>query len=189
MILIEFSLLGFVSAFSGALLSPTVDQLAREFNIPPHVATHTSVVYIAIGALAPLVLVPFANVYGHRLVTLSCTAVNVAANFAAAEVNSFSTLVVLRGFSGFGITLSVLSVAVIPNLFFAHQRGRATGFYLASLAAGSHAALIVGFFLVSSIMNNCLKSKKVGGYVTFRLGWRWALRIAGISLGEAIFLS
>jgi MFS family permease len=148
MILIEFSLLGFFSAFGGALLSPAVDQLAREFDIPPHIATRTSIIYIIIGALAPLFLVPLANAYGHRLVMLLCTAVNVAANLAAAEVNSFSTLVVLRGLCGFGVTLSVLSVAVIPNLFFAHQRGRATGFYLASLAAGSHAALIVGVFFL-----------------------------------------
>jgi hypothetical protein len=36
--------------------------------------------------------------------------------------------------------------------------------------------------------NDDLKSQKVGGYVAFRLGWRWALRIAGISLGEVSFL-
>ena len=140
LILGEICVLGMIAGLATGMLSPAVDQLAQEFGISPQVATYHSLAQGLVGAIIPLVVVPFANVYGHRLIFLVCTALTAIVSAASAQSTSFAMLIVLRGLTGLSLTNSVLGMGVIPCLFFVHQRGRMMGLYVLISFSGTHLA-------------------------------------------------
>jgi len=129
-----------IAGLATGMLSPAVDQLAQEFGISPQVATYHSLAQGLVGAIIPLVVVPFANVYGHRLIFLVCTALTAIVSAASAQSTSFAMLIVLRGLTGLSLANSVLGMGVIPCLFFVHQRGRMMGLYVLISFSGTHLA-------------------------------------------------
>ncbi|KAF5355110.1 hypothetical protein D9756_005552 [Leucocoprinus leucothites] len=162
--LLELSLLAFVSSFTGAIINPAVPELAHEFGISPHVATYQSTAYIGLSAVVSLILIPFANAYGHRMIFILASFLTAVFLIIAAESTSFGMLIIFRGLSAFHEVNIVLGVAAIPNIFFVDQRGRATGFYI----------------FVHQLLH---LSPVIGGYISFRLGWRWTLRFGAILQG------
>ncbi|KAF5350004.1 hypothetical protein D9756_009057 [Leucocoprinus leucothites] len=163
--LLELSLLAFMSSLTGSIINPAVPEIAREFRISPHVATYQATAYTGLTAVVALILIPFANTYGHRMIFILASFLTVVFSIIAAESTSFGMLITFRGLSAFHDVNIVLGIAVIPNIFFVGQRGRATGFYI----------FVHRLQHLSSI---------IGGYISFRLGWRWTLRFGAILQGK-----
>ncbi|KAJ3572699.1 hypothetical protein NP233_g2908 [Leucocoprinus birnbaumii] len=170
LILAETSLLGFITELAIDMINPTVDQLSQEFHISLQVATYHSLVVRVTGAVGPIVMLPLANIYGHRLMFLICTSLTVIACAVAAISKSFAMLIAIRGLIGISTTSQVLGVGIIPRLFFLHQRGRMMGLFLLVSFSGAHFAPIIG------------------GLVATGLGWRWTCWTGAIIAGCALLV-
>lgn len=133
------------------MIGPAVDQLSEEFHVSLSVATYQFAAFLIAVVLGSLVWIPVANAYGHRLVFLLCPALDVTFTIAAAKSNSFGMLLALRGLIGATVANIILGIAVVSNLFFVHQRGRAMGFYVVVAFNGAHAGPIVIFRVSGSL--------------------------------------
>lgn len=105
--------------------------------------------------MGPFIWIPLANVYGRRSVYLLTTAIGAASALGSGFVQNYSQLLGVRAVNGLFPVSLALGPATVADLFFYHQRGRATGTFTVFLTSGAHVA---GLF---------------GGPVGQFLGWRW----------------
>jgi MFS family permease len=148
-VLVELSLLGFMSGLAGNMTNPAVDQILHEFTVSPHVSTFQLTITAAGSALAGLIFISIANIYGHRLVFMTASSLTLAFSIAAAESTAFTALVAFRGLTSINWVNLILGVAALLNPFFAHQRGKVIGFYIVVAQNGSHFAPIVNLTTLS----------------------------------------
>ena len=144
-ILGQVSLLAALATLGVAVINPAVVPLAKEFNISPVLATYQTTVAIGTSSLGPLVLTPFANVYGRRPAYLVAILIGFASAVGSATAKSFGTLIVARIFTGLGPSAALgIGAGTVIDIFYGHQRGRAMGFFTLMSTNGSHLAPIVG---------------------------------------------
>jgi MFS family permease len=114
--------------------------------------------------------VPLANIYGRRPVLLATTLVLLLSTIWCGLANNYSSILAARFFQGVGgAAADTISPAIIGDVFFVHERGRAMACYTILLATGSLAGGISG------------------GYIAFRLGWAYLFWV-GASMSAAAFL-
>lgn len=80
--------------------------------------------------LSNIFWVPFANIFGRRVVLLAATLLMTLANMWCGLATSFSSLLAARVFSGCGAGPSdTVAPNMLGEVFFVHERGRAMVYY------------------------------------------------------------
>jgi MFS family permease len=117
----QVALLAGLGPFNTAVVNPNMVVLAKLYNISPVEAAYQSTVAILAQGLAPLIWVPFANVYGRRPVLLITALITVIGSWGSGYASTFPRLTVARLFSGLasGATMAI-GTAVVNDIWYMH---------------------------------------------------------------------
>ncbi|KJR89137.1 uncharacterized protein SPSK_06168 [Sporothrix schenckii 1099-18] len=135
---------------NSALLGPSVyiGIYAKEFDIPPGIASNIiSYANLAFG-FGSLILVPLYHKIGRRPVMLGSMVVYCAGLIACSQCTTYGSLMACRVLHGFGSGVcEALPVQLVNDIFFLHERGKRLGYYTVCLCLGSTGPMFAGFML------------------------------------------
>lgn len=112
-------------------IAPLGPMLAEEWHLgETAVAMLTGIAVLMLG-YANFVIVPCSNIFGRRITSIVCSTVAMASLIWAALAKSHASFIGSRVLNGFFTACNEsIMVQTIADVFFLHQRGVATGFYL-----------------------------------------------------------
>jgi len=121
----------FVSIMTPLAIAPMTPIFEHEFDKTiPQVNLLFGVAAITLG-YANFLIVPAANVFGRRPITIICGVICVLANVWQALVTSFPSFIGARVISGLGAAANEsIMPMIIADILFLHQRGRSMALYL-----------------------------------------------------------
>lgn len=164
-VLIQVSLLSSLGGINTAMINPAYVPMAKELHISTVRASYQTTICIVLAGVAPFLWVPLSNKYGRRPVLLGTTLLAFVSILGSAYVESYSQLIAARVFNGLFPAAFALGPAVVVDMFFVHQRGRAMGVFTVTTVNGSHIAPLLG------------------GPIGQFLGWRWCFKFGAICDG------
>ena len=127
------SILAFTSQLASALPNPAFNVIATALGISATKASYVTTVWILFGGVAPIFLVPFANVYGRRPLYVIGTLVAVVTDVGGASAKSYGGLMTARVFNGMASSIALgFGAASICDLFPQGERGLWIGIYTVS---------------------------------------------------------
>ncbi|KAJ5971190.1 uncharacterized protein N7479_001108 [Penicillium vulpinum] len=146
---LQISWLALLEPLASAVVNPTFLLMGENFDLS---VKDVSYVWLVSAGIGPLIVIPFANVYGRRPVYLLGNLLAVITTITAGYCNTWAGIMVTRAFNGFG-SGSVISMgaATICDLYFVHQRGVYLGIYTFALTSGAHVAPLLGGFIGQSL--------------------------------------
>lgn len=161
-VVLQVSWLAFLGPLSAAVANPAFVVIGKAFDISVVEASYSLTMYICFAGIGPLLISPFANLYGRRPVYLVSCIIAAATNIAAGYTSTWSGLMVTRAINGiFGGTPPAIGAATICDLYFMHERGFYMGIFTLFLTNGPHVAPLMGGFLAQYV------------------GWEWCYRVPG----------
>ena len=128
-VLIQVSLLSALGGINTAMINPSYVPMAKELHISSIRASYQTTICIALAGIAPFLWVPLSNKYGRRPVLLGTTLLAFVSILGSAYATSFNQLIAARVFNGLFPAAFALGPAVVVDMFFVHQRGRAMGVF------------------------------------------------------------
>jgi MFS family permease len=135
--------MAFLGPYNSALINPSLVLLSKQFHVSSKVAAYNTTTAIILGGVSPFIFAPLANYYGRRPVTLFAILLTIAGSIAAAKAPTFSALLGCRAISGFGFGgMMSVGTACVNDMFFLHERGKATGVYTIFITNGAHVAAL-----------------------------------------------
>lgn len=201
--------MAFLGPFNAALPNPSLVLLSKEFHVDPKMAAYSTTTGIILGGISPFILAPLTNYYGRRPITLLAILITIAGSVASGKAPTFSALLGTRALSGFGFGgMMSVGTACVNDMYFLHERGKATGVYTVFVTNGAHVAalskltpLVSATALQSSIsfvnfasgpVGHADLFSPVGGFLGQAEGWQWDYYLGAISAAfsfvVAIFL-
>ena len=170
LVVLQVSWLAFLGPMSAAVANPAFVPLSKAFDITIVEASYELTMYICFAGVGPILLTPFANVYGRRPLYLLANLVASMTNIAAGYSSTWGGLLATRAFNGIaGGTPPAIGAATICDLYFMHERGFYMGIFTLFLTNGPHVAPLMG------------------GFIAQYIGWEWCFRIPGfIQLGTFV---
>ncbi|CCF43117.1 major facilitator superfamily transporter [Colletotrichum higginsianum] len=172
-LLLTVSLYSFVGNFTSSGIAPALSLWFKEF--PHDVRPFSDLSYfIAVNVLflgaSNIWWVPLSNIFGRRPVLLVATLIMTVCTVWCAVSSSYSSVLAARLFQGIGAGASEsVAPALIGEVFFVDERGRAMAIYTVFLASGS---------LIGGI---------AGGYIGYDVGWAYIFWV-GVALSAACFV-
>lgn len=167
------SLYAFVSNFNSSVMAPGLQLWPKAFPHDPRPFSQlpyligTNVLFLG---LSNILWVPLSNALGRRPVLLAATLLCTFCTMWCALATSFDSLLAARIFQGMGGgAAETVSPALIGEIFFVDERGRAMAVYTIFLCAGS---------LVGGVS---------GGYLAYQHGWAYPYWVS-LALTGATFL-
>ncbi|KAI1611926.1 major facilitator superfamily domain-containing protein [Exophiala viscosa] len=157
------------SGIHGPILTPITLDLAAQWDKSVNdIAQLSSYLLLVIGACC-VIYGPLAIKYGKRIIYIVGTATLVAADIWAARATSYNSMMGARCLSGIGQgAYEALSLAMIPDLFFVHERGTRVTLFLLCLETG----VFLGV--------------PIGTQIVLNSGIEWCF--GGLAIGEAVIL-
>jgi MFS family permease len=158
-----FVLVSVVTNLSIAPLTPI--YMAEWGKSQMEVALLTGVCVLSLG-YANFVIVPCAESFGRRPITIICVLWCLGADIWQASAKSYGSFLGARIFTGFGAAANEsILVMVIADMFFLHERGKYMAFY---------------FFMY---FNGLFLGPIISGAVAQRTSWRWFFWACTIAQG------
>lgn len=162
-IVLLISTIAFMAQLGSALINPAFVLMSKDLHVTVEQASYCTTVFILFGGVLSMFMVPFANVYGRRLMYVIFIIIAAAGQFGSASAPTYGGVIAGRVFNGIGASVPLgLGPATICDLFTQGERGLFMGIYTVAVTNGPHVAPIAG------------------GYIAERLGWRWCFWIPGI---------
>ena len=161
-----------MAQLGAAILNPSFVLVAKELHVTVEQASYTTTIFILFSGFFPLLITPFANVYGRRPLYLIFTIIAIAGYAGSAAAPTWGGVIAGRVFSGIGGSIPLgIGAATICDLFVQGERGLPMGIYAWAVTNGPHVAPIAG------------------GYISQRYGWRWTIWIPAIIDGALVILA
>ena len=161
-----------MAQLGAAMLNPSFVTVAEDLNVTVEEASYTTTVYILFSGVFPLLITPFANVYGRRPLYLIFTVIALVGFIGSAAAPTWGGVIAGRCIAGIGASIPLgIGAATICDLFTQGERGLPMGIYAWAVTNGPHVAPIAG------------------GYTAQRYGWRWCIWIPAIVLGVLIIIA
>ncbi|KAK1845955.1 major facilitator superfamily transporter [Colletotrichum chrysophilum] len=158
-LLLTVGLYSFAGNFTSASIAPALQLWFKEFPTD-HRPFSDLTYFIAISTLflgaSNIWWVPLSNIIGRRPVLLASTVIMTVCTIWCAVATSYNSVLAARVFQAIGGGASeTVAPALIGEVFFVDERGRAMAIYTVFLAGGP---------LLGGI---------AGGYIGFQLGWTY----------------
>ena len=161
-----------MSQLGAAFMTPSFVVMADSLHVTVEQASYTTTVFILFSGVFPLLITPFANVYGRRPLYLIFTTIAVAGFIGSAAAPTWGGVIAGRVFSGIGSSVPLgIGAATVCDLFVQGERGLPMGIYAWATTNGPHIAPIAG------------------GYISQLYGWRWGIWIPAIIDGFLVILA
>lgn len=151
------SAIAFLQPLAEAALAPVEIQITNELQIKHAFQWMlvNSLILVGIG-LAPLILAPLSEVYGRKPILIGSTISFIIWNTACGATRTLGQLLVLRLFSGFGVSIGdTIAGGLLGDLWPEDTRGGAYAVFMIAPLLGTAIAPILGAFISEAI------------------GWRW----------------
>ena len=100
LVVFQVSWLAFLGPMSAAVPNPAFVPLSEAFDITIVQASYELTMYIAWAGVGPLLVVPFANLYGRRPVYLLGNLIGAITNIAAGYSPTWAGILATRAFNG-----------------------------------------------------------------------------------------
>lgn len=160
LVVIQVSWLSFLGPMSSAVANPAFVPLSKAFHLTVVQASYELTVYICFAGVGPLLVTPFANVYGRRPIYLLGNLIGGITNIAAGYSPTWTGVMVTRAINGIAAgSPGAIGAATICDLFCMHERGFYMGIFTFFLTNGPHVAPLMG------------------GFIAQYLSWNWCFRI------------
>lgn len=144
------SLFTFISPVSSSMIAPALQNIAREFNIPPtsgEVEIGMSVFVLAF-AIGPLFIGPLSELFGRRIVLQGCNLFYFVFNLACGFAQSNGQIIAFRFLSGLGGSAPLgVGGGVLGDLWMPQERGKAMALYSLMPLLGPAIGPIAGGFI------------------------------------------
>jgi hypothetical protein len=167
-----FSTLALSAILSGVhnpILGPITLELVAEFNTSLTAVAQLSSYMLLLIALVAYLDAALCHVYGKRAVFVVSMAVLMASDAWAAASSSYGSLLGARILSGAGqAAFEALSLSVVSDLYFVHQRGLRIGAFIVAFETGVYLSVPIDAQIIG------------------RSGWKMAF--AGLAISEAVVL-
>lgn len=158
--------MAFLGPYNAALINPSLVLLSKHFQVDSKTAAYSTTTGIILGGVSPFIFTPLTNYYGRRPITLIAILITIAGSIASGKAPTFHALLGTRALSGFGFGgMMSVGTACVNDLFFLHERGKATGVYTIFVTNGAHVAALSKFtppssFTASQISNPPLSIRR-----------------------------
>ncbi|KAE8382649.1 major facilitator superfamily domain-containing protein [Aspergillus bertholletiae] len=178
-VLLIMSLYAAIGNFTSGSIASVFPLYATPMAFNPPVSIgklgHLIAVNVLMMGAANILWVPLANTFGRRPITLFNILLLMLCSVWAARATSFGSLLAARFFMGVGVApADTIAPNVVGEIYFAHQRGKAMGFYTVFICIGP----VVGGI--------------AGGYIGGKLGLAWIhwvnVILSGILLVACLFV-
>lgn len=141
----------FLGALDQTIVATALPTIGRHFHNVEDLAWVVTA-YLLTGTAATPLLGKLSDMYGRRVVMLSAVAIFVVGSVACALAPDMMTLILARGFQGFGGgALIALSQTVIADIVSPRERGRYQGYIAAVFALSSVGGPVLGGILTEYI--------------------------------------
>ncbi|KAI5861913.1 MFS general substrate transporter [Durotheca rogersii] len=143
------SAFAFLQPLSETMLAPARDQITSALHVsqPYEWLLVNSLILIGVG-LAPLLLAPLSEVYGHKPVLVTGSAVFVVWNTGCGAATTLGQMLAFRLLSGFGACVAdALAGGFMSDLWAAEERGRTFALFMAAPLLGPALGPICGAFI------------------------------------------
>ncbi|RFU30522.1 hypothetical protein B7463_g5829, partial [Scytalidium lignicola] len=155
-VLFQVSMLSMLSPFTQAFINSAYGELSKAMGITIQEASYSLTVAIITSGVFPLIWSPLSNIYGRRPIFVFVSILGIIGHAASGAAKTWGGILVARAFMGIGTSAgSGIGFAVVADMYFMHERGRYTGYYVLFLQNGAHLAALIG------------------GFVARAWGWRW----------------
>ncbi len=135
--------MAFLGPYNSALINPSLVLLSKHFRVSSKIAAYNTTTAIILAGVSPFLFAPLTNYYGRRPITLLAILITVAGTVASAKAPTFGALLGTRAISGFGFGgMMAVGTACVNDVFFLHERGKATGVYSIFITNGAHVAAL-----------------------------------------------
>lgn len=129
-VLVQFAFT-FIAVEAALSVAPMFGLLAAEFHLNQTQLNLLSGACILGQAFANFLIVPYSNIFGRRQASLTFAALIILTEIWEALATSYHSLLAARAINGLVTAISeTVMVQVVNDVFFVHERGFWTGFYL-----------------------------------------------------------
>ncbi|KAL2404696.1 Polyamine transporter 4 [Exophiala dermatitidis] len=142
--------------FGASVITPSIPEIARHFDVSITAAIVTLTVYVIGLAFGPVISAPLSETYGRRGAYLVFFPSSLFFTLGAGFAKNFGTLVVCRFFAGLlGSGCLAVGAGSNSDIFSPYQR-----------------AVSGVLFVMTPFLGPAL-GPAIGGYVAMKKGWRW----------------
>ncbi|KAL2395954.1 MFS-type transporter penM [Exophiala dermatitidis] len=150
------ALMAILTPLASSMFTPGIAQIAQDLRTDEQSVIATTTGFVIMSGFGPLVLAPFSETFGRRVLYIWCFAVFTVLQIGAAVSPNVGTLIGLRAVSGF-----------FGSVGLANGGGTISDMYEPSQRAG-----VFGWYLLGPLLGPTL-GPLFGGVIVSRLGWRW----------------
>ncbi|HEY8808218.1 MAG TPA: MFS transporter [Candidatus Limnocylindria bacterium] len=162
-LLLTLGFLAFAAVYNGLVMSPVLEQMAREFGITTGTAGLVVAAYGAPGIAVALVAGPYSDRIGRKPFLVVGPLVMGIATLAAAAAPTFGLIIAARIASGIGASVLFPNInATIADIFPFRERGRAI-------------ATAIGMNTMASVVG-----VPIAGIVAEATSWRVSVALVGV---------
>ncbi|KAH6623318.1 major facilitator superfamily domain-containing protein [Chaetomium tenue] len=166
------SLGGFVTLMSGSMIAPALPALGRDMGMTASEAESALSIFILAFAVGPLLLAPFAEVYGRKPVWIVSGFIYSGWSVVSGFSHNKPTLVASRFLAGIGGSVDfVIALPITSDIWPPEQRGQSF-------------ALVNAIPLLAPALGPLL-----GGAIADTIGWRWIFWVAAIFCSALMLLA
>jgi len=158
-----------LSGVHNPILGPITLNLVAEFDRSLNAIAQLSSYMLLLIALVAYIDAAVCRVYGKRAIFVISMAILMASDAWAASSSSYGSLLGARILSGVGqAAFEALSLSVVSDLYFVHQRGKRIGAFIVAFETGVYLSVPIDAQIIGSH------------------GWKMAF--AGLAISEAVVL-
>jgi MFS family permease len=117
-IVVLMSAFTLMAPLAAAILNPSFVLVAKNLHVTVEEASYTTTVFILFSGVFPLLVTPFANVYGRRPLYLIFTLIAIAGYISSAAAPTWGGVIAGRVFSGIRSSIPLgIGAATVCDLF------------------------------------------------------------------------
>ncbi|TID15193.1 hypothetical protein E2P81_ATG08266 [Venturia nashicola] len=162
-ILIQISLMSFLSLFTAYTISPAIWPLSKYLKVPLVETTYVVGIFSLFLGVSPFFWNPLSHALGRRPIYIAGLVGSTATALICGLSRNYALLMTFRALNGFFAGASLgLGTVVCCDIFYQHQRGLYIGFYMVTHMTGANLA------------------PTIGGFIYRRISWHWTFYVPAI---------
>ncbi|KAE9990955.1 hypothetical protein Vi05172_g8435 [Venturia inaequalis] len=162
-ILIQISLLSFLSLFTASTISPAIWPLSKYLKVPVVETSYVVGTFSLFLGVSPFLWNPLSHAWGRRPIYIAGLVGSMVTALVCGLSHNYALLMTFRALNGFFAGASLgLGTVVCCDIFYQHQRGLYMGFYMVTHMTGTNLA------------------PTLGGFIYKKNSWHWSFYVPAI---------
>ncbi|KAM0232910.1 hypothetical protein ACHAPO_007368 [Fusarium lateritium] len=168
------SVTGFNRILVSTVMAPALSIIAKDLDMTPTQSVMALSIYLLATAFGPLVIGPLSEVYGRKTILHVSNIWFLIWDVACGFANTKELLIGARFLAGFGASaVYALGGGVLGDIWRPDQRGKSLGWYMVIPLVGAAVGKYHYSCLCSGKSLILQKGPIIGGFMTYRVTWRW----------------